>query len=141
MVCSEESKAVETAEIAAGRLGTGCFVRPGLHEHDRTGAPFLSDEDFYRTAETFFERPDELVWGSETAEGATARFEDAVRAVLGEWKEEAVAVVAHGTVNALLVARHNGLDAHELWKELDLPSFCVLSPDFRLREVVGRMVV
>lgn len=140
VVSSEEPKAAETAEIVAGRLGIGCFVRPGLHEHDRTGAPFLSDKDFCRTVGTFFERPGKPAWGNETAEEAATRFEDAVRAVLDEWKEETVAVVAHGTVNALLVARHNGLDAHELWKELGLPSFCVLSPGFRLGEVVGRVV-
>ena len=63
-----------------------------------------------------------------------------MRAVLDEREEEVVAVVAHGTVNALLVARHNGLDAHELWKEFGLPSLCGLSTDLRLGKVVGRMV-
>ena len=48
MVSSGEPKAVETAEISAGRLGIGCFVYPGLHEHDRTGVPFLGDEEFGR---------------------------------------------------------------------------------------------
>ena len=46
MVSSEEPKAVETAGIAAGCLGLGCSVYPGLHEHDRTGVPFLGDEEF-----------------------------------------------------------------------------------------------
>ncbi len=140
VVASEEAKAVETAKIVAERLGIGCFVRPELHEHDRTGAPFLSDEDFYRTAGTFFEKPEEPVWGNETAGEAARRFEGAVRAVLEEWKGEVVAVVAHGTVNALLIARHDEIDAHELWRGLGLSSFCVLASGFRLMEVVGRIV-
>jgi broad specificity phosphatase PhoE len=41
IVSSEEPKAFETAQIAAERLGIGCSTFPGLHEHDRTGAPFL----------------------------------------------------------------------------------------------------
>ncbi len=61
MVSSEEPKAVETVEIAAERLGLGCSVYPGLHEHDRTGVPFLSDEEFGRAARDFFENPDRLV--------------------------------------------------------------------------------
>ena len=53
MVSSGEPKAVETAEIAAERLGIECSVSPGLHEHDRTGAPFLSSEGFVQAARAF----------------------------------------------------------------------------------------
>ncbi len=49
-------------------------MRPGLHEHDRTGVPFLSDEEFGRAARGFFERPDEPVWGNETARQVGGRF-------------------------------------------------------------------
>lgn len=135
VVCSEEPKAVETAEIAAERLGIGCSVYPGLHEHDRTGMPFLRDEEFGRAARAFFERPDELVWGNETAQRAGNRFEGAVRRVLDEREEDVVVIIAHGTVISLLVAQHNDIDAHELWQSLGLPSFCVLSvPGLELRE-------
>jgi len=54
VVSSEEPKAVKMAEIAAERLGIGCSVYPGLHEHDRTGVTFLSDEDFGRAARGVF---------------------------------------------------------------------------------------
>ena len=40
VISSEEPKAVETARVAAGRLGVEHTVSPGLHEHDRTGAPY-----------------------------------------------------------------------------------------------------
>jgi broad specificity phosphatase PhoE len=136
VISSEEPKAVETAEIAAERLGIGCSVYPGLHEHDRTGMPFLGDEEFGRAARAFFERPGELVWGNETARQAGSRFEGAVRRVLDEWEEDVVVIVAHGTVISVLVAQHNGIDAHEIWQGLGLPSFCVLSiPGLELREV------
>lgn len=137
MISSEEPKAVETAEIAAEHLGIGCCVYPGLHEHDRTGMPFLGDEEFWRAARVFFERPDEFVWGNETARQAGSRFEDAVQKVLAEREEEVVTIVAHGTVISLLVARYNDLDAYALWRSLGLPSFCVLSADdFQLQETV-----
>jgi broad specificity phosphatase PhoE len=136
MVSSGEPKAVETAQIAARCLGIGYFVYPGLHEQDRTGVPFLGDEEFGRAARGFFENPDRLVWGNETAEEAGGRFEGAVRRVLGEREEEVVAMVAHGTVISLLVSRHNDIDAFGFWQRLGLPSFCVLAvPSFELQEV------
>ncbi len=58
-----------------------------------------------RAARAFFERPDELVWGHETARQAGSRFEGAVRRVLDEWEEDVVVIVAHGTVISLLVAQ------------------------------------
>lgn len=128
---------METAEIAAERLGIGCSVYPGLHEHDRTGVPLLDDDEFWRAARGFFEEPDKLAWGNETAEQAGSRFEGAVRRVLDEREEEVVGtIVAHGTVISLLVARYNDLGAYALWRSLGLPSFCVLSAeDLQLREV------
>ena len=76
------------------------------------------------------------MWGNETAEEAGDRFEGTVRRLLDEQEEEVVAMVAHGTVISLLVARHNDIDAFDFWQRLGLPSFCVLSvPDFELQEV------
>ncbi len=99
--------------------------------------PFLGDEEFGRAARNFFERPDDLVWGNETARQAGSRFEGAVRGVLDEREEEVVTIVAHGTVISLLVARYNDLDAYALWRGLGLPCFCVLSAEeLRLRETI-----
>ncbi len=141
LVSSEEPKAVETAGIAAERLGIGCSVYPGLHEHDPAGVPFLSDEKFGRAARGFFENQDRLVWGNETAKEAGGRFEGALRGVLDEREEEVITIVAHGTVISLLVAQHNNIDAHELWRSLGLPSLCVLSvPGFELEEACFSLV-
>jgi broad specificity phosphatase PhoE len=65
VLTSEEPKAAGTARIVAGQLGLECVTHPRLHEHDRTGAPFGTQEDFERTARVFFENPGELVWGNE----------------------------------------------------------------------------
>lgn len=126
---------MDTARLAAIRLGVEHLTFPGLHEHDRTGAPFLGAEDFDRAARTFFANPGKLVWGNETAEQALERFDGAVRAVLETRGEEVVAVVAHGTVISLFIAQYNDAEAYELWRQLGLPSFCVLSvPGFEMRE-------
>ena len=96
VVCSEEPKAVETARLAAGRLGAEHLAFPGLHEHDRTGATFLGAEDFDQSARTFFANPGKLVWGNETAKQALERFDGALRAVLDSREDEVVAVVTPG---------------------------------------------
>lgn len=140
-VSSDEPKAIETAEIAAGRLGVGCSVRAGLHEHDRTGAPFLGNEEFQQAARDLFANPDEPVWGNETAEQARARFEGAVRKVLDEREEQVVTIVAHGTVISLFVATYNDVDTYALWQSLGLPSFCVLTvPGFGMRESTYNLI-
>ena len=128
---------METARLAAVPLGVEHLASPGLHEHDRTGDPFLSAEDSDQAAGTFFANPSKLVWGNETAEQALERFDGAVRAVLETRGEEVVAVVAHGTVISLFIAQYNDVEAYELWRELSVPSFCVLSvPGFGLREAI-----
>lgn len=138
VVSSEEPKAVGTAEILAGKMDVACSTSPGLHEHDRTGAPFLDTvEEFERAARRLFENPDDLVWGNETATQALTRFEGALRTVLQEHEEDVLAVVTHGTMNALFVAKYNDVEAYDLWRGLGLPSFCILSaPAFRLEGTV-----
>ncbi len=127
---------METARLAAGRLGAEQLTFPGLHEHDRTGAPFLDAEGFDQAARTFFANPGKLVWGNETAEQALERFDKAVSEVLDSREEEVVAVVAHGTVISLFIAHCNDIEAYALWRKLGLPSFSILSvPGFELRGV------
>jgi broad specificity phosphatase PhoE len=75
----------------------------------------------------FFAHPAELLLGRETADEAHARFAGAVAAVMGRHRGETVAVVAHGTVITLFVARATGQEPFALWKRLGLPSFVVLA--------------
>lgn len=99
VLTSEEPKATETAQIVSDWLGLKVIAHPRLHEHDRTSAPFGTQEDFERTASIFFESPGELVWGNETAEQARERFSGAIDDILERYPCDTVAVVAHGTVS------------------------------------------
>lgn len=140
IVASTESKATETGKIAAEQLGVPFEVSVGLHEHDRTGVPFLPAGEFESAVQSFFANLNELVFGNETAEQAFRRFDDAVRRVSTQHPEGNLVIVAHGTVITLLVARYNDIEPFSFWKRLGLPSFVVLSRhDYRLMNVADRI--
>ncbi len=126
IVSSAETKAMETAEIAANYLGLVVQVVEGLHEHDRGETPYLSREGFQRAVREFFAKPDALVFGSETANQAYTRFSEAIRSVLDGYRDQTVVIVAHGTVISLFVSRLTGTSDVSLWHELGLPSFLVI---------------
>src|SRR5437764_1217197 len=55
-------------------------------------------------------------------------------------KESCAAVVTHGTVLALFVARHSKENPFQLWRRMGLPSFVVMSlPEYRLEQMVERV--
>ena len=133
IVTSIEPKAAETGALVAARLGVPVSSAPGLHEHDRRGVPFAPQQDFEVAVERFFTHPDRLVFGAETANAAGERFASAVNRTLTAYSTGTIAIVAHGTVISLFVARRTGVDGFALWRRLGLPSFVVLSlPDLRL---------
>ncbi|MBA2345095.1 MAG: histidine phosphatase family protein [Rubrobacter sp.] len=137
IVSSEEPKAIETARIVAERMDVNRCVHHNLHEHDRTGAPFGTEAEFRLSARKFFRNPETLVWGNETAAQARDRFTGAIDAVLQQYRESNVVVVTHGTVISLFIAQHSDIEGYELWLELGLASFCVLSlPEFELRNTI-----
>lgn len=129
LIASEEPKAAETARLAAASLGVPWRTAPGLHEHHRTGAPFFANEAAFRVAvEALFLRPDDLVYGRETANEALARFSAALDAAIAGYAGRSVAIVAHGTVNALYTAHLWSMDGragYDLWARLGLPSLIV----------------
>ncbi len=131
IVSSVEPKARETAELIAEELGLSVVVIEDLHEHDRRQVGFLPKEKFEELVHEFFARPDELLFGSETADQAYARFQSAVDLVLSQFPNQVIVVVAHGTVISLFVSRFTGLSGLSLWKELGLPSFVVLDLESR----------
>ena len=136
VVASEEPKVMQTACLAAERLGVAAVTFPGLHEHDRTGTPFGTQAVFELAAKGFFEKPGELVWGKETADEAQERFAGAIDGVFARHPAGDVVVVAHGTVITLFLSQFVDLDAFGFWRRLGLPSFCVLElPSYELREV------
>jgi broad specificity phosphatase PhoE len=123
---SVEPKAMETAEIIAGKHGLAVHVFEGLHEHERDTVPFLSRDQFERAVLEFFEKPDQIVFGSESADQSRKRFERAVNSVLETHGDKTLVIVAHGTVISLFVSHLMGSPGFLLWKELGLPSFVVI---------------
>ena len=126
IVSSGEPKAEETAEILASHLNLELEVLPDLHEHDRSKVPYLSHEAFQSSIRDFFHKPDELVFGNETANQAYTRFYTAIHSALVSHRDKTVVVVTHGTVISLFVSRLTGTSALEFWNELGLASFVAL---------------
>lgn len=140
IVSSAEPKARDTAERVGLDLGLVNTPLPDLREHARQTAPFLGKAKFDATMQRFFAEPDVLVFGEETADTAYARFVSAVKQATAQHDGKTLVVVAHGTVISLLVSRACNVDAFRLWKQLDMPSFIVLSfPAMRIECVVNKI--
>jgi broad specificity phosphatase PhoE len=137
IVASTEPKARKTARLLGKALGIGWSSTEGLHEHERDNAPFLGAEEFEATVARFFAKPGVLVFGRETADAARERFSSAIAGVLRQHPQGSLAVVAHGTVITLFVARTNEIDQFAFWRRLGLPAMVVLGlPDCGLVAVV-----
>ena len=127
ILTSDEPKAMQTGELVAEQLGVACRIYPDLHEHRReTAAWFERVEDFETTIKQLFDRPDDLVFGEETATAALKRFSAAIDRALAEYLDQRVAIVSHGTVIALYVARKTNQAAYPFWKTLQMPDMIVL---------------
>lgn len=138
IISSTETKAIETAELAADRLGISSSVQDGLQENDRTGLGIVPQEDLCALIAEFFRRPDEVVIGRETADQALCRFAAAIEEIIDRQPEGNIVTVAHGTVITLFVSAHNDIEPYPFWRSLGLPSFVVLSlPGFGLDSLHG----
>jgi broad specificity phosphatase PhoE len=127
MLSSREPKAVETAQLLADHFGQTVEIVEGLHEHDRSDVGWMDEARFRSQVQAFFDQPDRLVMGRETAAQARKRFARAVTAALGQCPRGDVVIVAHGTVITLFVEQAVGVAGFEFWKQLGLPSMVVLS--------------
>lgn len=140
IAASESPKARETAELLAARLAFPDPLRldHDLREHERSAADFYPAQgNFQQAVHELFARPDELVFGRETASAARTRFAAAVRRHLTATPSGDLAIVAHGTVITLFVAAHATIEPFAFWQRLGLPSFVVLAlPELRLIETV-----
>ena len=134
---SYERKAVQTAEMIAGELKVPYVLWPGLHEHDRTAIPYYDRATFLGLVQDFFNRPDELVFGLETATAALARFRAALDDLLDAYPNRTIAAVSHATVLTLLLAPLSGADPFTFWDRLGMPAYAVLQrPGLELVELV-----
>lgn len=129
LFCSEEVKAIQTAQLIGEVLGLASRPMPNLHEHDRRGAPYHErTEDFESAVQQFFNQPKKRVYGNESAHEALARFSQAIDQVWAVMPpDESAIVVAHGTVITLYVAAHHRMDPFAFWKSLKLPSAVALT--------------
>ncbi|MEM6430710.1 MAG: histidine phosphatase family protein [Deinococcota bacterium] len=135
IVTSDEFKATETGRILAEQLGIPVRQADNLHEHARKGFPYVAPDVFLDTLRRFFEMPDVLVFGQETATQAAIRFEKGVQQVLETHPQDKLALVSHGTVMSLFVAKHNPIDVFKYWQGLPMPHVVRLSvPGFKLIE-------
>ena len=99
----------------------------GLHEQLRYSAPHLESPEAFRVCVVeALARPDVRVFGDETANDPHARFRNAVSAVMRVHAGN-VAIVTHGTVMALLLARANREDPVALWRKLSDLSILTVS--------------
>ncbi|MBR0838256.1 histidine phosphatase family protein [Bradyrhizobium manausense] len=108
IVSSGERKAIETAEIIAGRLGIMIEIRQAMHENDRLATGFLRPDEFEEVADRFFAEPHLSVRGWERAIDAQARIVRDAEAVLARNRPGDVLFVGHGAVGTLLLCHYAG---------------------------------
>ncbi len=125
VVSSHEVKAVATAKTLGLVLGAPSSTASYLEEHHRSNV-VLNEADFGRTMRRFFGRQDVLVFGSETAAEATARFTSGIDAAMASLPGKRLAIVSHGTVITLALAKANGLDPFTFWESLRMPEAIVV---------------
>ena len=96
LVSSDEQKAVETAEVLSASLDLPVGIDPALGENDRSATGYLPPEEFERTADSFFARPEEAVRGWEPAASAQSRIVNAVRRLSTGAPGRRIVFVGHG---------------------------------------------
>jgi broad specificity phosphatase PhoE len=141
ILSSTENKAIETGQIIAQSLDKPFGTAEGLHEHDRSNVTrFETRALFQEQIAAFFREPERLVFGTESADEAYTRFSRSLLNLTAQHPGQKLAVVTHGTVLTLFVARLGGLDPFDFWLKLGLPAFVVLglSP-FKIHEVVTHL--
>jgi broad specificity phosphatase PhoE len=135
IVTSEEFKAKETGRVIAEELGLTWETANNLHEHERKGIPFMEAEVWQQTIKDFFAKPDEFILGKqETANQALKRFSQTVDTIVAV-HPEGIAIVTHGSVLSLFIAKHNALNAYTFWQALKMPDRVALDADFKLLNV------
>lgn len=143
LVCSKEPKAKRTCEMLSDELRVPLRVIGGLEEIDRPVLPISSPDEYQRLNARLFQDLSTPAIGRESGAQALSRLSAALTtAIEASPGTDTLVVVTHGTVIALLVAKHNEMDAMDLWKRLTCPSFVVLAlPGFELRRVVDHWPV
>jgi broad specificity phosphatase PhoE len=109
IISSGERKAIETAEIIAGKLKVAVEVRETMHENDRSATGFLPPNEFEAVADQFFAQPFVSIRGWERAIDAQFRIVREVEQVLARDRAGDVLFVGHGAVGTLLFCHYAGV--------------------------------
>lgn len=116
IVTSTETKAVQTGQHVAKQLDLPLHQNPDLGEHRRANEPFFHDPSrFSSTIRRLFEYPDQVIFGTETANEALSRFSRALSGYLGG---PPCLFITHGTVLSLYVASISDRSGFEVWSSL-----------------------
>jgi broad specificity phosphatase PhoE len=109
IVSSDETKAVETAQLLADAAGVTVEVHHDMGENDRSATGFLPPPEFEKSADWFFANPTESFKGWERAIDAQTRISNAVFRIIGDQDPKIpIAFVGHGGVGTLLKCRLTG---------------------------------
>lgn len=135
---SDESKALQTAEHLADGLLIDFEIAPDLHETCRATVPYFDNlDDFHTAVHEAMLHPYRIVFGEETFDYAFQRFDRTLRLLMEQHYGENLAIVTHGTVMSLFIARYSGMDDYRLWRSLGMPAYAVFeAPDMTLRDLV-----
>lgn len=125
IISSAEPKAMQTAEIIAGRSALAVEVDPDLCEQKRPSFAFSAEDEFRARMSAIFAHPGMSAPGDESADQAR----DRLAATLACQTARPLVAVTHGTVLSLVLAQRLGLDAHDLWRSLRTPDAFVLGSD------------
>jgi broad specificity phosphatase PhoE len=117
---SPEPKAFETAQALAATWSLRAEAVPGLEEHLRPEAQWMSREAFEQKVRELFARTGDRVFGAESAEQARRRFTMALMRLVTRAPGDLV-VVSHGTVMTLFVAEVAGVEPFAFWKRQEMP--------------------
>lgn len=122
--CSPASRAVQTAEIAAGVLGVDVVVREGLREYG-VGALAGTDGDEAAAIGPVFAAweagdDDAVIEGGEAVRDIVARVRSVLEDVADQHRGEAVLVVSHGGAVMAAVPELVGMPRSSAW-DLVLP--------------------
>ncbi len=101
VVSSDETKAIETAQLLADHVGVEVEVRRGVGENDRSATGFVPPDEFELLADAFFASPHASVRGWERAVDAQARIVAGLADLVEHDGGVDVAVVGHGAVGTL----------------------------------------
>ncbi|MGB1252764.1 MAG: histidine phosphatase family protein [Candidatus Promineifilaceae bacterium] len=127
-----------TGQVLADALGIDVAgARHAFDENDRKGVPFHeSRAAFLAAIQSFFEQPDDVVFGNESAQAVAERFAAGVLAVLGNSAEKTIAIVTHGVAPSHFLAPILEKSPFDTWlqiQDLGMPCYFVLTlPDLKL---------